>query len=188
MGKVRRRGSVLRVELEAAEVVLLASLVGQVRDLLVDGLPEVSGDSADPLAAIVGLPASSAGLSEDPALARLLPDAYRGDDEAAAEYRRLMDSDLRAQKAGALQRVLDDLSGTGARHGDGQRFELPEHAVTPWLYALTDVRLTLGVRLDVSEDWEGDLGRLDPDSPQFAGFAVYDWLSWLQNAIIEAAD
>jgi hypothetical protein len=187
MGKIRRRGGVVRVDLEAAEIVLLASLVGQVRELLVDGLPESSGDAADPLAAIVGLPASAMPVSEDPALARLLPDAYREDDEAAAEYRRLMDGDLRMQKAGALQRVLDDLSGNGTAHGDGQRFELPDGAITPWLYALTDVRLTLGTRLDVSEDWEADLGRLDPGSPQFAGFAVYDWLSWLQNAIIEAA-
>jgi hypothetical protein len=176
------------VDLEAAEIVLLASLVSQVRELLVEGLPEAAtGDSADPLAAIVGLPAASAELSEDPALARLLPDAYREDDDAAAEYRRLMDGDLRVQKASALQRVLDDLSSAGSQHGDGQRFELPEDAVTPWLYALTDVRLTLGTRLEVSEDWEADLGRLDPDSPQFAGFAVYDWLSWLQNAIIESA-
>jgi hypothetical protein len=188
MGKVRRRGGVVRVDLEATEIVLLASLVSQVRDLLVDGLPEsATTDSADPLAAIVGLPASWAAVSEDPALARLLPDAYREDVAAAAEYRRLMDGDLRLQKASALQRVLDDLSGNGTRHGEGQRFELPDDAVTPWLYALTDVRLTVGTRLDVSEDWEADLGRLDPESPQFAGFAVYDWLSWLQNAIIEAA-
>ncbi|HWA67134.1 MAG TPA: DUF2017 domain-containing protein [Mycobacteriales bacterium] len=186
MGKVRRRGSVVRVELEAGEVVLLASLVGQVRSLLVSGLPQAA-DADDPLAAIVGLPAGPPATPDDPALARLLPDAYREDPDAAAEYRSLMEGDLRSQKAAVLQRVLDDLSGTGARRGDAQRFDLPEEAITPWLYALTDVRLTLGTRLDVSEDWEADLGRFDPQSPQFAGFAAYDWLSWLQNAIIEAA-
>ncbi|HVW80952.1 MAG TPA: DUF2017 domain-containing protein [Mycobacteriales bacterium] len=189
MGKVRRRGGAIRVDLEAAEIVLLASLVSQVRDLLVADLTDADagGDSADPLAAIVGLPAGPASRPDDPVLARLLPDAYREDGEASDEYRRLMEGDLRAQKAGALQRVLDDLSGTGVRHGDGQRFELADEAVTPWLYALTDVRLALGTRLDVSEDVEADLAALEPGSPELAAFAVYDWLGWLQNAVVEAA-
>jgi hypothetical protein len=185
VGKVRRRGSVVRIDLEAAEIVLLASLVSQVRELLMEGLSE---GSADPLAEIVGLQEGASSTPDDPVLARLLPDAYRGDADAAAEYRRLMDGDLRVQKAGALQRVLDDLAGAGSRHGDGQRFELPDDAITLWLYALNDVRLSLGTRLDVSEDWESDLARLGPDSPEFAAFALYDWLGWLQNAIVESAD
>ena len=163
MGSVRRKGGVVRVELESAEVVLLASLVGQVRELL------------------------TIGASDDPVVARLLPDAYRDDAEAAAEYRELMDGDLRRQKVGALEQVLDDLTSNGSPHGDGQRFELSDEVVTPWLYALTDVRLTLGTSLDVTEDWAADFESLDADSPRRAGLAVYDWLSWLQTMIIEAA-
>jgi glutathione S-transferase len=163
MGSVRRRGGGIRVDLESAEVVLLASLVEQVRELL------------------------TIASHDDPVVARLLPDAYRDDPESAAEYRELMESDLRAQKAAALQRVLDDLSNTGKPHGNGERFELADDAVTPWLYALTDVRLTLGTTLDVSEDWADQLASLDPDSPRRTSFAIYDWLSWLQTMIIEAA-
>jgi uncharacterized protein DUF2017 len=116
-----------------------------------------------------------------------LPDAYRDDPEAATEYRRLMDADLRSQKAAALQRVLDDLSGAGVRRGGEHRLELSEELVTPWLYALTDVRLALGTTLDVSEDMEAELESLEPDSPRYAGLAVYDWVGWLQDTIVRAA-
>jgi hypothetical protein len=188
MGSVRRRGGMVRVSLEPTEVVLLASLVGQVRQLLIDGLPEGSAeDSPDPLQELIGLRSADTQTPEDPVLARLLPDAYREDPEAAGEYRRLMDSDLRLQKAAALQQVVDDLAGGGSRRGGEQRFELSDDVVMSWLFALTDVRLTLGTTLDVSEDMEDERASLEPDSPRYAGLVVYDWVSWLQDAIVRVA-
>jgi Domain of unknown function (DUF2017) len=186
VGSVRRRGRKVRVELDPAEVVLLASLVGQVRQILTDGLPEGSADSEDPLQALLGVRSSESAVSEDPILARLLPDAYRDDDEAASEYRRLMDTDLRLQKSAALQRVLDGLAGGGTHRGGELRIELVEDDAAQWLYALTDLRLALGTTLGVSEDIDAEIAARQVDSERGAGLAVYDWLTWLQDATVRA--
>jgi hypothetical protein len=189
MGSVRRRGGQVRVELDPAEVVLLASLVGQVRQLLVEDLPEGLADStADPLQALVGLRSADPTMSEDPILARLLPDAYRDDDGAAAEYRRLMDTDLRLQKAAALRHVLDDLAGAGTvssrtMRGGELRVGLSDEDAGHWLYAVNDIRLALGTTLGVTEDLAE---RDDETSPRSSGLAVYDWLTWLQDAMVRA--
>ena len=44
-----------------------------------------------------------------PVLARLLPDAYRDDTEAAGEFRRFTEQDLRSGKVAAARTVLDTL-------------------------------------------------------------------------------
>jgi hypothetical protein len=187
MGSVRRRGDAVRVELDPAEAALLASLVGQVRQLLVDGLPDGLADStADPLQALVGLRSSDPVVPDDPILARLLPDAYRDDDEAASDYRRLMDTDLRLQKAAALKRVVDDLGAAEPRRGGELRIELNEDEAAQWLYALTDVRLALGTTLDVSEDLDAETAAREDSSARGTMFAIYDWLGWLQDATVRA--
>ncbi len=53
-----------------------------------------------------------------------------------------------------------------------------------WLRALNDLRLVLGTRLDVQED--SLLDRIDSDDPDAAGLAVYAYLSWLQEQLVEA--
>ena len=50
--------------------------------------------------------------------------------------------------------------------------------------ALNEVRLVLGVRLEVTE--EGDERPRDPADPRAAAFAIYDYLTWLQGEIIDA--
>jgi hypothetical protein len=187
MGAVRRRGRVVRVDLTEAEIAMLASLVTQVQQVLADGLPDAaSADAADPLQAIVGVGSTDATTPDNPVLLRLLPDAYRDDDDAAAEYRRLMDGELRMQKTAALQRVLDDLAGAAAHKNDVRRAELSDEAAAQWLYAVNDVRLSLGTTLDVTEETYAELGSLDPESPRAAALAVYDWLTWLQDAMVRA--
>ena len=53
-----------------------------------------------------------------------------------------------------------------------------------WLRALNDLRLFLGTRLDVSEE---DLVRsLDPRDPRAEERALYAYLSWLQEHVVEA--
>lgn len=187
MGSVRRRGGVVRIDLDAAESGLLATLAGQVRQLLTDGLPDgLAEGAADPLQALVGLRSADAKEPEDPILARLLPPAYRDDAAASAEYRTLMDGDLRLQKAAALQRVLDDLSGAETRRGHGLRVELTDDAAEQWLYALTDVRLALGTSLGVTEDIDAEIAARAVTSEKSAGLAVYDWLTWLQDRMVDA--
>jgi hypothetical protein len=172
----------VRVGLDDAEVVLLANLVSQVKLMLGgDALPP-----EDPVEALLTMPWGPVAAPQDPVLARLLPNAYRDDDAAAEEFRRLTDGELRAQKRAALQRVLDDLSGGGTRKGGALRLELGDDAAQMWLYALNDVRLALGTALDVSEDMDQLRESLESDDPRHLQLGVYDWVTWLQDAIVRA--
>ena len=53
-----------------------------------------------------------------------------------------------------------------------------------WLRALNDVRLVLGTRLDVTEDL--DYENLDLNEPRGRDLAVYGYLTWLQEQLVEA--
>jgi hypothetical protein len=53
-----------------------------------------------------------------------------------------------------------------------------------WLRALNDLRLVLGTRLDVTEDI--DFEQLDPRKPRDRDLAVYAYLSWFQEELVEA--
>ena len=111
---------------------------------------------------------------DDEGVARLFPDAYEDDDDAAAEYRRLVASELREARRGAV-RVLRD---TVARE------TLSEDEVTAWLGVLNDLRLVLGTRLGVTEElYERDLADDDPRAPEVA---VFLYLTWLEERTVEA--
>ncbi len=117
---------------------------------------------------------------DDPVLARLLPDAYRDDTEAAGEFRRFTEQELRSDKVAAAQTVLDTLPP------DGGRIELTEEDGQVWLRALNNVRLVLGVRLDITEDTAQRSQDLDPADPRTAYLWVYDWLTYLQETLVRA--
>jgi hypothetical protein len=55
-----------------------------------------------------------------------------------------------------------------------------------WLRALNDVRLTLGVRLGVTEEFEDEWGQLDPLDPRATAFEVYAWLGDVQESLVQA--
>lgn len=123
--KRTRRGVV--VSFDEVEASLLRHLVGEVRDLLTDGeetLPTPTGRATgvptdDELSAITGMNGPDPLADEpetpaDPALARLLPDAYRDDPDAAGEFRRLMEGSLRRDKVTAAEKLLAALPGDGA--------------------------------------------------------------------------
>ncbi len=122
----------------------------------------------------------SALLPDDPVLARLLPDAYPDDPEAAGEFRRYTESGLRSGKVAAARTVLDTLPESGGR------VQLSADEAQAWLRSLNDIRLALGVRLDVTEDREAMLERASHGGPQAAGLWVYDWLTLLQETLVEA--
>jgi hypothetical protein len=48
------------------------------------------------------------------------------------------------------------------------------------------VRLALGVRLKVETNTQQDLELLAPDDPMRGVYAVYSWLGWLQESLIDA--
>jgi hypothetical protein len=191
--KRTRRGVV--VSFDEVEASLLRHLVGEVRDLLADGEPlppPAGGTAAVPtdaeLSALTGL-GTDLGTDlgdeadplapSDPALARLLPDAYRDDDQAAGEFRRLTESSLRRDKVSSAERLLAALPADGAGE-----VRLDPETTESWLATINDVRLALGTRLEVTEE----MAEPDPEDPDAPAYVVYLWLTELQGVLIEVAD
>lgn len=170
----RHRGAV-RAELDEVEAQVLGDLARQLLELVE---PAVSSD--DPLAAMVGMPGEAVTPPDDPVLARLLPDAYRDDPDAAGDFRRYTDSDLRTQKRADAEHVL------AALPADGGRIELDRDACDRWLGFLNDVRLALGTLLQVTEETDPDEG--DPEDPAYQALQVYAWLGYLQESLLSCVE
>ncbi|WP_326629969.1 MULTISPECIES: DUF2017 domain-containing protein [unclassified Streptomyces] len=175
------------VALDEVEIAILRSLAVQLLELIGPGDEPAEGE--DPLAALF-----AEGPSEpptDPALARLFPEAYGDDDSelraASAEFRRYTENDLRSRKrddALTVVRTLDAIP-TGE---DGGILALTADECRNWLGALNDLRLTIGTRLDVSdqdEGGEGSLYRLPDSDPRKPMVMAYLWLGALQETLVE---
>jgi hypothetical protein len=185
------RGGGARAWLAAAEASLLRSLVSQVMSLVEpDDLEDQGQDRGqeqghDEDAELAALEAMVQGPGvdnppDDPVLARLLPDGYRDDPEAAGEFRRYTEPALRSAKHQAAQEMMDTLPEAGGR------IQLTQDQALSWLKALNDVRLALGVRLGVTEEFEEQWARLKPDDPQWSAFEVYAWLGAVQESLVQA--
>jgi hypothetical protein len=112
--------------------------------------------------------------TDDPALRRLFPPAYPDDDELEAEYRQLMADDLISHHQASLE-VMEATV-------DHDR--LDEEQLVAWLGALNNLRLVLGTRLELTDDHDPEF--LDPDDPRQPAFALYHYLTWLQDAAVTA--
>ena len=144
--KVKRKAHLVRMDLADSESSLLAGLIDDFTTMLAE---------ADP---------------DDPARRRLYPNGYTDDAEASAEFSELVHHDLTMSRTGRLQQCRAELpEGAGT-------ISLDDEAVDRWLRVLNDLRLTLGVRLEVSEDCE-----LDPLDPVAN---IYHWLSAVQDLLI----
>jgi Domain of unknown function (DUF2017) len=120
------------------------------------------------------------GTPEDPVLARLFPDAYGDDPEAAGDFRRYTEQGLRDGKVAAARTVLATLPD------EGGRIRLSAGDAEAWLRALNDVRLALGVLLEIKEDYERELADETPADPRSAYLQVYDWLTFLQETLVRS--
>jgi hypothetical protein len=181
-GRGAAKGTVVvRFDGEEAEV-LRVLLAGQL-ELLDVGDP--LGDDADPLAVALGIGSMWTGEPveppEDPALARLFPDAYRGDAGESGEFRRLTEADLREGKRLNARMALETLE----KAEEGQPLTLDADGARAWLGALNDVRLVLGTRLDITDDDDDPLARIGPDDPRFFSVHLYYWLGFLQETLVE---
>ena len=143
------------------------------------GEPGPGEPSMDDLARLLGQ-TGPATPPDDPVLARLLPDAYADDAEAAGDFRRFTEQELRDGKAAAARTVLATLPE------DGGRIRLSDEEGQVWLRALNDVRLALGVRLSITEDFDARAADLDPADPRSAYMWIYDWLTFLQETLVRA--
>ncbi|MEV7275892.1 DUF2017 domain-containing protein [Streptomyces sp. NPDC093111] len=176
------------IALDEVELSILRSLAVQLMELIGPGDEPVEGE--DPLAALF-----AEGPSEppsDPALRRLLPDAYGDDSEelrqAAADFRRYTENDLRTRKredALAMVRSLDSLAADAAGES-GAVLKLGLDQSRAWLGTLNDLRLTIGTRLEVTDDDESEqLYRLPDSDPRKPMVMAYLWLGALQESLVE---
>ncbi|GAB3130240.1 DUF2017 family protein [Glaciibacter psychrotolerans] len=165
---VRTVDGEISAHFEAVELDLLRLATTQLIELLTDASddPDVAGS--------------------DPAIQRMLPDAYLTDPEAAAEFRRFTADDLMAGKIHNATTVFDSLT-TAQDSADAAEFAvivLTPDQVQSWLRTLTDLRLTLAARLKITPD--GRFGLQGSDAA-FLG-ELYEWLGMVQESVVYAID
>lgn len=188
----KRKGGRFVARLDDGEREVVAGLFEQTRQLLAPPHHEPTGDPFDDLVARLGLPRlkdladDTPQPPRDPALERLLPSAHRDDPGLAAEFRRLTEFGLREGKAANLATAIAAL-----QDADGDKVTLDLEQAQAMVVALTDVRLLLGERLGLRTDEDADAlqDRLEAaaeDDPQLYLAAYYDFLTWLQESLIQA--
>ncbi|KQX72509.1 DUF2017 domain-containing protein [Aeromicrobium sp. Root472D3] len=194
--KKRRRGGI-SATFEIGEAHLLANLAGQVVELLRDRNGAEESD-ADPLAAQLGMGGPSL-PPEDPVLQRLLPDAYRDDPDDAGEFRRFTERSLTSAKVLNAETLIGSLVDGGLTfgelpdeltgdEGDRVEVELDADEVQAWLRALTDVRLSLAVRLGIETDDDAFHVAQSEDAAIAAMSDIFDWLGYVQETLVSALD
>ncbi len=189
MRKFKRRGGVISTQLSADEIALLRSLLTQLVELLEADEPEPSApaESDDPFAAwAADFRADQRPVTAptDPVLRRLFPNAYADDPDAAADFRRFTERDLRSKKVVDASVALAQLEAAAAAQGE---LRIPTDQADVWLRTLTSLRLTLATRLGI-EDAEvaESLAELPESDPRAFLASVYDWLGFAQETLVNA--
>lgn len=181
-GWTRKNGHLV-ADLSPQEAAVIRGLVGQIKDMLTARAGEAPQDE---LAELTGIRTGPSTAPQDRVLARLLPDFFREDDPAAgdgantadasAAMRSLHEPELLASKTGVAEVVLATCPPRGGR------IRLTPSQAEEWLTALNDVRLALGVALDVREDMPEE----PEDELQREHLGVYQWLTWVQDSLVDA--
>ncbi|MFF3031486.1 DUF2017 domain-containing protein [Streptomyces rubiginosohelvolus] len=190
------------VALDEVEISILRSLAVQLLELIGPG--DQPADGEDPLAALFAEGPSKP--PADPALARLFPDAYGGPEapeggagagkpeeeqelrERSAEFRRFTEMDLRTGKRDDALAVVRTLDALSPAPDGGAVLTLTGDECLSWLRSLNDLRLTIGTRLEVSDEDQGEEGslyRLPDSDPRKPMVMAYLWLGALQESLVE---
>jgi len=112
--------------------------------------------------------------TDDPAVERLFPPAYRDDPDSEAEYRAMVGGELRNRRLSSLEVMEATIDAT----------RLDEKQLLAWLGAINDLRLVLGTRLEVTEDiYDQDVPEDDPSS---LSLALFFYLGWLEEQVVQA--
>jgi hypothetical protein len=109
---------------------------------------------------------------ENPDLRRLFPAAFE-DEREQEEFSRLVGGELMSGR----RRALATIGATVTQD------RLTPQEAEAWLTGLNALRLVLGTRVDVREDVPPSI---DPQDPQAHETAIYLYLSWLQEQLVEA--
>ena len=193
-GGFRRTRDGVSARFTAAQAGIVRTLVSQVAELVGEDQddtgavwqsvtdpppPDGPPPSAEDLDAMLAAGGHTS-TPDDPVLARLFPDAYSGDEEAAGEFRKYTEPGLRSGKLAAANTVLATLPERGGR------VRLAADDAQAWLRALNDVRLALGTWLGITEDYEDEMEQADWADPRAAYLEVYHWLGYLQDSLVHA--
>lgn len=133
---------------------------------------ELPDEERDVLAALPGQLREALEAGE-PTLYRLFPPAHADDDSANEDYARLVGPALVDGKLQALAELERTAHAT----------RLDEDELGAWLGGIESLRLVLGTQLDVTEE---SYGPLDPSAADAPRLALYHWLSWLQEEVVQA--
>jgi hypothetical protein len=193
----KRKGHRFVARLDDLEREVVVGLFQQTHDFLAPVHREPTGDPFDDLVARLGMPRikdmdmndsgdEGSPVTRDPALERLLPSAHREDPGLAAEFRRLTEHGLREGKAANLTTAISALLAA-----EGDKVRLDREQAQAMVVAMTDVRLLLGERLGLRTDDDADalqdrMEAASPDDPQLHLAAYYDFMTWLQESLIQA--
>lgn len=182
-GWTRKNGHLV-AELAPQEAAVIRGLVSQIKDMLT-----ARGDEApkDELAELTGIRTGPTTPPQDRVLGRLLPDFYRSDPDtgesdaeeadAAGAMRSLYEPELVELKTGVAATVLETCPA------EGGKVKLTADQADGWMSAINDVRLALGTALDVDEDMPEELPE---DDLRREHLNVYQWLTWVQDSMVEA--
>ncbi|MFG3205571.1 DUF2017 domain-containing protein [Streptomyces sp. NPDC048192] len=182
------------VALDAVEISIIRSLAVQLLELIGPGPGADSPE--DPLAELF-----ADGPSEppaDPVLHRLFPDAYSDPEEApaspaeaeerrahSAEFRRYTENDLRAGKRDNALAVIRALDALAPVDESGAVLKLTPQDSQRWLGALNDLRLAIGIRLEITDEDDTELlYRLPDEDPRKPMVMAYLWLGGLQETLV----
>jgi len=179
MSNFEKLGSGYSLDLTLDEAQILINLVEQLLELLGEGDFFHHYDSSDPLAQLLAMP-SEIVTPDDPVLLRLLPNAY-ADPEAASDFRRYTEPQLRGSKQWNLRLVREQLTVLVDENHGGVIEELDADI---WLKAINDLRIALSIRLEINEDSFETFELLPDEDPQKSVYAVYFWLGWLQENLL----
>lgn len=183
-----RRSGACVATFSAFEADLLRSLAGQLIELLRNEV--AAPETLDPLEELFDFSGPTV-APEDPVLARLFPTAYADDAEAAAEFRRYTESDLRNGKAAGAAAIIDALEEAGLpdQPEDGMFIDVelsPQVAIT-WMRTFTDMRLAIATRLGIEEGDEERWYALPDEDPERQVHDIYEWVGYLQETLVQAA-
>jgi hypothetical protein len=179
----KRTGSLIRMRLSDYETGLLASLVGQLAELIEAEAGAADPDTSDPFELWQAELATSEPLDRtDPVIARLFPDAYPDDPAASAEFRRLTQTRQRTDRRDQAEVVLAALEECD---GGSRPVQIPLAELDAWLKTLTALRLSLASRLGIrtADDLDG-MEALGDDDPRSYVYRVYEWLAYVTESLI----
>jgi hypothetical protein len=169
MARVLRDVKGVTLQLEFVEVALLSSLPNELRQYF-----DVVTDP------------------EDPVYRRLFPHAYLDPTEDRAEmaftaFVRPESSEQRLAALDAVTMALDEAIAQGTGSAEVLHLTLTFEEVDAWVRAMNEIRLVLGVRLDIGDEaTSAATVAVTSDSNELQYRELYDWLSWLQHELVEA--